>query len=443
MLTLRRNTDTGKVAHFLRGVPKENIQYQISADRIPIYAQRSKIESDVIPRQNFNAYIDLDCFVPYGKNVPIPQQEIEVVLRSINHGKPLPPKLRYLEPIRQKAMESFFRNAQLSFNAEMEGGCFVPCPSGRTNQRDCVVIAGASGAGKTFLAGQYAEEFHRMYPDFPIYLFSTKPEERDVVFGKRKYITRVPKSEWENVMDLDRLQTVKENKDKPEQIKKDDRKERRDEREKIKRMRLSLFEGLDDEVVTTDNNNNNNNNNDNEAENTSIEDANTTNITNSDVAVASNNINNSTSIKQNNIIKLRYPNKKPAVNKFENMSFSNCLIILDDFETMSKEIQKLVDGFRNYVIQVGRESFVNVVMCVHTLMNGSKTSTTLTEATAIAIFPQGGGMTNYHKERFLGDYMGFSAAQIKEVSKCTNRWVWINKFVPMTILTQENLYIFE
>lgn len=64
-------------------------------------------------------------------------------------------------------------------------GKFQLCPN-FNKERECILISGPSGAGKTYLATRYLTKYKKLNPKNPIYLFGTKPfDKKDF---KEKYI---------------------------------------------------------------------------------------------------------------------------------------------------------------------------------------------------------------------------------------------------------------
>jgi len=69
-----------------------------------------------------------------------------------------------------------------------------PTPSCIPDQRDCVLVAGQSGSGKTTWVRNYTSTYAGIYPNRDILYFSTK--QRDKVLDQCKWIKRVPREEW-------------------------------------------------------------------------------------------------------------------------------------------------------------------------------------------------------------------------------------------------------
>lgn len=86
----------------------------------------------------------------------------------------------------------------------ISSGKFSPLPMNVEGQRQVIQLGAPSGAGKSFLAAQYAKNYHTLWPDRPILLFSRKNE--DKAFDKLDYVKRVDlESLIDNRMEPDEL----------------------------------------------------------------------------------------------------------------------------------------------------------------------------------------------------------------------------------------------
>lgn len=63
-----------------------------------------------------------------------------------------------------------------------------PYPN-KNRERDILYITGASGSGKSFYTKQYIENYHQLYKNRPIYIFSSLDE--DTTLDKLPYIKRI------------------------------------------------------------------------------------------------------------------------------------------------------------------------------------------------------------------------------------------------------------
>lgn len=72
---------------------------------------------------------------------------------------------------------------------KLKDGIFQVIPAIQKNQRQCILVTGPSGVGKSTWTSKYAKEYHQDFPNNPIYLISKKTS--DPEFDKFKYITRI------------------------------------------------------------------------------------------------------------------------------------------------------------------------------------------------------------------------------------------------------------
>jgi len=75
-----------------------------------------------------------------------------------------------------------------------EDSCFNILPSTDPNKRDMYYICGASGSGKSYVAKMIATNYHKLYPNRPIYVISKL--ECDETLDEMDFITRLDYSEW-------------------------------------------------------------------------------------------------------------------------------------------------------------------------------------------------------------------------------------------------------
>lgn len=77
-----------------------------------------------------------------------------------------------------------------SFNHfQLDKGYFQYIPD-TDRDRDTIFVAGTSGSGKSYFASQYIKEYHRIYPDNPIYLITGNSAE-DPAFENMKYLKKI------------------------------------------------------------------------------------------------------------------------------------------------------------------------------------------------------------------------------------------------------------
>jgi len=82
---------------------------------------------------------------------------------------------------------------------------FSVLPSTDKDKRNCYYVAGASGSGKSWFAKMIAQNYHKMYPDRPIYLIS-KLEHDDTIDDTDAPIQRIDHKEFvDNPPDINKL----------------------------------------------------------------------------------------------------------------------------------------------------------------------------------------------------------------------------------------------
>jgi hypothetical protein len=71
-----------------------------------------------------------------------------------------------------------------------DGGLFSLIPNPDPTKREVWYVTGTSGSGKSWIAREYAEHYHKLFPKRDIYLISKLDE--DETLDKLKYLKRVP-----------------------------------------------------------------------------------------------------------------------------------------------------------------------------------------------------------------------------------------------------------
>lgn len=99
----------------------------------------------------------------------------------------------------------FFQNLELE---EGERFQFVP---DKKRDRTSLMIVGRNGSGKSYYIAQYLKEFIKMYPTYPIYLFSSKNEDTNLDTIKQIIRVKIDDSFVTNPMkyeDLDKSMCI-------------------------------------------------------------------------------------------------------------------------------------------------------------------------------------------------------------------------------------------
>jgi hypothetical protein len=72
---------------------------------------------------------------------------------------------------------------------QLPAGTFQYVPD-TDRDRDTIFVAGTAGSGKSYWAAQYIREYHKIYPDNPIYLI-TGNEAEDPAFENMKFVKKI------------------------------------------------------------------------------------------------------------------------------------------------------------------------------------------------------------------------------------------------------------
>ena len=143
-----------------------------------------------------------------------------------------------------------------------------------------------------------------------------------------------------------------------------------------------------------------------------------------------------------NIQRLNYrefEDNPPDINEFY-----DCMIIFDDFDTISPK--KLLDKVLNFIDDIsimGRkhkddQGNISMVVISHFLTNYKKTRLILNECDFMTLFPQA---TSTHALNYvLKNYVGMDKEEVKQLRKL-GRWVMIHKMYPQYVLSQQKAYL--
>lgn len=120
---------------------------------------------------------------------------------------------------------------------------------------------------------------------------------------------------------------------------------------------------------------------------------------------------------------------------------ANSVVVFDDVDTIRNPLIKMyIARFRDFLLEQGRHSNIDMVITSHVFMDNHNTKRILNEATAICFFPRGGS-GKYHIKRFLKVYAGLEDDQIKKIFKLKSRWVCFYRTFPNYIIHEKGAYI--
>ena len=134
-----------------------------------------------------------------------------------------------------------------------------------------------------------------------------------------------------------------------------------------------------------------------------------------------------------------FEDNPPDINEFY-----DCLIIFDDFDTITpKKVLDRVLTFIDDISIMGRkhkddQGNISMVVISHFLTNYKKTRLILNECDFMTLFPQA---TSSHALNYvLKNYVGMDKEEVKALEKL-GRWVMIHKMYPQYVLSQQTAYL--
>jgi len=115
--------------------------------------------------------------------------------------------------------------------------------------------------------------------------------------------------------------------------------------------------------------------------------------------------------------------------------FTDCMVIFDDFDTLTGEAQKVVEKIIDDLAIQGRHTNTTMLVLSHYLTNYKKTRLILSEATHIVVYPMS---TSFNAlKRLLTGYVGVDEDDISRHRKSGSRWICYKKGFPMFAITMK------
>ena len=118
--------------------------------------------------------------------------------------------------------------------------------------------------------------------------------------------------------------------------------------------------------------------------------------------------------------------------------FKDCLVIFDDFDTLSPPYDKVVHKLIEDLCIMGRHTRTSMLILSHYLTNYKKTRLILGEAHFLVVYPLA---TSYKALKYVCEhYGGMEAKQIAELKRL-GRWVLIMKNFPSYVIAAQTAYM--
>ncbi len=382
----------------------------------PIYINTEFKESDIISeRRSLWDLVDLSIFP--NKTQPRMIEVLEQCKEAVNSGKILTTRnsTKMLYDCFEKALENISEKVAYTFN-RADDGVIMPCPSMKENQRDFIVVSGESGVGKSTWTGSYCQTYHYTYPDRKIYLISAK--DSDPSFDILSFVERIPQNKLNDFIGKLASDRVKQEKEKEKEKEKELPKLKKTiTKKKPTRVEITIREN---KQVNSDESNEIKNNDD---EVQKLKDE----IKKKEEALEQ--------------FKLLFKQKPVDKKKDDKKEFSNCLLIFDDIEHFQPiSLRERIYAFKMEQTQIGRSKKVDIVLCNHMLRNYQKTREELLECTSLIFFPQA---STFHINAYLKQYIGLDDKIISRIVDPKSRWVMFNKQHPMSVVSQESIFLIK
>jgi len=116
--------------------------------------------------------------------------------------------------------------------------------------------------------------------------------------------------------------------------------------------------------------------------------------------------------------------------------FKDCMVIWDDYDTLTGDAEKVVLKIIDDLAIMGRHTNTTMLCLSHFLTNYKKTRLLLNEATHIVVYPLS---TSFHALRYLlKNYVGVDEEDLKRHRKLGSRWLMYSKGFPQYMISQKD-----
>jgi len=115
--------------------------------------------------------------------------------------------------------------------------------------------------------------------------------------------------------------------------------------------------------------------------------------------------------------------------------FKDCLVIFDDYDTLTGNAEKVVGKLIDDLATMGRHTNTTMLCLSHYLTNYKKTRLLLNEATHIVVYPMA---TSFHALGYLlKNHVGMTKEDVRDLKKM-GRWVCIYKHYPQWLCSLQH-----
>jgi hypothetical protein len=115
--------------------------------------------------------------------------------------------------------------------------------------------------------------------------------------------------------------------------------------------------------------------------------------------------------------------------------FKDCLVIFDDYDTLTGNAEKVVGKLIDDLATMGRHTNTTMLCLSHYLTNYKKTRLLLNEATHIVVYPMA---TSFHALGYLlKTHIGMTKDDVRDLKKM-GRWVCVYKHYPQWLVSPQH-----
>lgn len=127
---------------------------------------------------------------------------------------------------------------------------------------------------------------------------------------------------------------------------------------------------------------------------------------------------------------------------FNEASFKNSCVILDDIESNDDGINFFIRELRDMLFEKSRKHNTIILSVCHKALSGRQTIKQNLECNGCVVFPR---HNPKESRNVLRTYFDLDETQIKKVmdEKINNRWVYINKIYPRYYITEDKLQLLD
>ncbi len=144
---------------------------------------------------------------------------------------------------------------------------------------------------------------------------------------------------------------------------------------------------------------------------------------------------------------LKYIKRLKLDDKFLNADitiedFKDTLVIADDTDVIkNKYVRDKVYNIIDQILEIGRHHNISLLITNHLATNGTDTKRAINEAHFVVIFPM--TISSRAKRYLLGEYLGLSKEQLKELNTLKSRAITIIRAYPKLILSEKKIYVLK